>query len=311
MPRERRSVVLSEPAPRVNRLVQPLTGASRSVVRRMFDQGCVTVDGVPCAEAGMPAPVGAVVEVAFEPGRRYREAPPARPSHAFRVVWEDARLVVVEKLPGVLTVPTLKRERDTLQHAIALHFTRGRSRDLGDAHVVRRLDRDTSGLLVFAPTHGMAQALKDQFKARKPEREYAAIVAGRVERDEGTFRSYLATDEDLDEVSSEDPSEGRLAITHFGVLERLRGAAYVRVRLETGRRNQIRVHFADAGRPVIGDTRYAPDRARHPAWHHPRLALHARTLGFVHPVTGRPVRVTTDLPPEIAAFLEATRQRGD
>jgi 23S rRNA pseudouridine1911/1915/1917 synthase len=306
MPKERRSAHLDADTARVDRVVQSLTGASRAGVRGMFDHGCVSVDGVACAEAGMPAPRGALVEVVFDPRHHYREKPPERPSRAYRVAFEDGHLIVVEKNAGILTVPTARRERDTLVHAVAARFSRGRVPQV--AHVVHRLDRDTSGLLVFARTDAVAQALKRQFADRKPEREYAAIVAGHLERDAGTFRSYLAVDEDLDEVSSDDPREGRLAITHFEVVERLRRATFVRVRLETGRRNQIRVHFADAGHPVLGDTRYSPAAARHPAWREDRLALHARTLGFVHPVTGRPVRVTTDLPPVFEAFLAATRE---
>lgn len=307
MPREHRSIKLDGPVPRVDRVVQALTGASRAAVRAMFAEGCVLVDGTPCREPGSRAGAGARIDVHFDPGRRYREAAAVRPGQP-GVVWEDRHLVVVEKQAGVLTVPTLRGERDTLVHRVARYFSRGRTPQR--AFVVHRLDRDTSGLLVFARTDALAQALKRQFASHKPEREYAAIVAGRVGPDSGTFRSYLATDEDLDEVSSEDPGGGRLAITHFEVVERLRDATFVRVRLETGRRNQVRVHFADAGHPVLGDTRYSRERARHPAWRHPRLALHARTLGFEHPITRREVRVTTDLPPEIQEFLEATRQRG-
>ena len=308
MPRERRKAVVEDDAGRVDRVVQALTGASRAWVRGMFDHRCVSVDGAPCRDAGMPVARGAVVEVAYDPGQHYREVPPTRPNRAFRVAFEDSRLIVGEKVAGILTVPTARRERDTLVHAVAHHFSRGRVPQT--AFVVHRLDRDTSGLLVFARTDAIAQALKRQFADRKPEREYAAFVAGHVAPDAGTFRSYLATDEDLDEVSSDDPGEGRLAVTHFEVVERLRGATHVRVHLETGRRNQIRVHFADAGHPVLGDTRYSPELARHPAWRHQRLALHAKTLGFTHPATGRHVRVTSDLPVEFAAFLEATRSEG-
>ena len=305
MPKERRNATVDQDTPRVDHVVQSLTGASRAVVRGMFDHGCVTVDGAPCAEAGLPAARGAVVEVVFDPRQHYRERPAIRPNRAFRVAFEDSYLVVVEKNAGILTVPTVRRERDTLVNAVAAHFSRGRVPQV--AYVVHRLDRDTSGLLVFARSDAICQALKQQFADRKPEREYAALVAGHVTDAKGTFRSYLATDEDLDEVSSDDPGEGRLAVTHFDVVERVRGATFVSVHLETGRRNQIRVHFADAGHPVLGDTRYSPERARHPAWREPRLALHAKTLGFVHPVTGRPVRITTELPPPFAAFLEATR----
>ncbi len=307
MPLERRMVVVETDSPRADLVVQALTGASRSIVRGMFDQGCVTLNGAPCREAGQPAAAGTRVEVAFEPGRRYREAPRAHEARAFRVAFEDRWLVVVEKAAGVLTVPTIRRETDTLVHQVARYWSRGR-RTPQRACIVHRLDCDTSGLLVFARTEDLAQALKRQFEAHKPEREYAAIVAGLLPDDRGTFRSRLATDEDLDQYSTHVPGEGKPAVTHYEVVERLDGATFVRVRLETGRRNQIRVHFAEAGHPVLGDLRYRPDEARHPAWRYPRLALHARTLGFAHPVTGAPVRVTSDLPAEFDAFLRRTRR---
>jgi 23S rRNA pseudouridine1911/1915/1917 synthase len=303
MAREVRSSVLTVDTSRVDLVVQALTGASRAVVRGMFDHGCVSVDGATCHEAGAPAAVGAKIDVVYEPGRRYKEVARAWSNRAFRVVFEDRYLVVVEKNAGILTVPTVRRETDTLVHEVARHWSRGQ-RTPQRAYIVHRLDRDTSGLLVFARTEALAQALKSQFEAHKPEREYAAIVAGIVPDDRGTFRSYLATDEDLDQYSTDESGEGKLAVTHYEVVQRLRGATFLKVHLETGRRNQIRVHFAETGHPVLGDPRYEPRLAVHPAWRHPRLALHARTLGFQHPVTGVAVRVTTELPEAMRVFLE-------
>jgi len=206
----------------------------------------------------------------------------------------------------VLTVPTDYGEQNTLVHEVARHFSKGQ-RITHRAHIVHRLDRDTSGVLVFAKTEAIAQALKQQFADRKPEREYAAIVVGGLKADRGTFRSFLTTDDDLDQYSTATPGEGKLAVTHFQVMQRLRGATLVKVNLETGRRNQIRVHFAEDGHPVLGDVRYESERAQHPAWRDKRLALHARTLGFVHPVTGAPVRVTSALPAVFHAFVVAAR----
>jgi 23S rRNA pseudouridine1911/1915/1917 synthase len=309
MPREQRFAVVEGDVPRVDRVVQDLTGLSRSAVRGLSQAGCVTLGGAPCAEAGTPVPAGTRVDVAWDPNRRYRDNGPTHVSRAFRVAFEDRHLVVVEKAAGILTVPTVRRETNTLVHEVMRYWSRGQ-RVPHRAHIVHRLDADTSGLLVFARTEAVAQALKRQFEDRKPRREYAAIVAGRLDAERGTFRSYLATDEDLDQYSTDEPGEGKLAVTHWEVVRHLKGATFVRVRLETGRRNQIRVHFAEAGHPVLGDLRYRPEAARHPAWRHPRLALHARTLGFVHPVTGVPVEVTSDLPAEFDAFVQKTALQG-
>jgi len=304
MAKAQQRIVLEQDTPRIDLVVQALTGASRAIVRGMFDHGCVRVGGQPCRQAGAAVSRGTVVEVAWEPERRYKQTPHSRSSRAFRIAYEDKDLIVVEKTAGILTVPTERGEQHTLVHEVARHFSKG-ERITHRACIVHRLDRDTSGVLVFARSEAIAQALKAQFADHKPEREYAAIVAGRLEQDRGTFRSYLATDEDLDQFSTATPGQGKWAVTHYEVVQRLQGATLVRVHLETGRRNQIRVHFAEAGHPVLGDVRYEVDKARHPAWREKRLALHAKTLGFVHPVTGAPVRVTSALPECFAAFLKA------
>jgi 23S rRNA pseudouridine1911/1915/1917 synthase len=304
MPLSRKQQRIVEGAPRADLVVQSLTGASRAIVRGMFDAGCVSVDGTACPEAGRPVQVGSTVSVVWDPQCRYKENPHARTHRSFRVVYEDPHLIVVEKAAGVLSVPTARHEKDTLVHAVAQHFSKGRE-ITRRAHVVHRLDFDTSGLLVFARSIEVCKALKLQFAHHSAEREYLAIVAGDVAEDKGTFRSYLATDEDLDQYSTDDEDQGKLAVTHYEVVQRLRGATYVRVRLETGRRNQIRVHFSEAGHPVLGDLRYCAKQARHPLWRVRRLALHATTLGFVHPVGSKKLRFQSELPAPMAAFLEA------
>lgn len=306
MAKLRKTATLDADTPRIDLIVQAVTGVSRAIVRGMFDHGCVTLNGKPCDEAGLPASRGSVMVVEYEAERRYKEIPRTRISRKFRIAYEDKYLIVVEKVAGVLTVPTDHAEPNTLVHEVARHFSKG-PRITHRAYIVHRLDRDTSGVLVFAKSEEIAQALKQQFADRKPEREYAAIVAGHVREDSGTFRSFLVTDEDLDQYSTTVPGEGKLAVTHFKVEQRLRGATFVTVHLETGRRNQIRVHFAEIGHPVLGDVRYKSDRARHVDWQEKRLALHARTLGFRHPVTGVPVRVTSPLPAVFQAFLKIAR----
>lgn len=300
-------MTVSGPPARADLVVQGLVQGSRSFVRGLFDHGCVTVDGVPADSPGQIVEAGAVVVVTWEPGRRYAEKSKAVHSRAFRVVFEDEHLIVVEKRAGVLTVPTERRERNSLVDELGRYLSRG-DRITRPAHLVHRLDRDTSGLLVFGKTAAVAAALKDQFAEKKPEREYVAWVAGHVKEDQGTIESWLATDEDLDQYSTDDVAEGKHAITHFTVVERVRGATVLSVRLETGRRNQIRVHFAERGHPVLGDVRYQPERARHPDWTWKRLALHAAVLGFVHPVTRAQLTFRAPPPPEFAEILKRTRR---
>lgn len=288
---------------RVDRVVQELTGLSRAGVFGLFDHGCVTLNGTPCTEPGTTAQAGDVVEVRYDAARRYAQKPPAKVDRAFRVVFEDAHLLVVAKSAGVLTVPTHAHEKDTLVHKLALHAH-------ARVEVVHRLDRDTSGLLVFGKTRAIAEALQAQFREHKPDRQYVAIVAGVMKEDAGTFDTRLATDERLSRYSTEDEEEGERAVTHFTVERRMPGATLVRVRLETGRRNQIRVHFAEAGHPVIGDRRYDSARAGHNLWESHRLALHAEVLGFRHPVTGAALSFKAELPRAFTAFLAAMKRRG-
>ena len=303
---QHRQAVLTEGTPRLDLVVQAWTGQSRAVVRGMFSHGCVTLNQRPCAEAGLAVAAGALLSLHYDDQRKYKEKPIERGHRDFQVVFEDAYLIVVNKAAGVLTVPTDRCEDNTLVHQVAQHLSRG-ARITRRAHIVHRLDRDTSGLLVFARSEDVAHAIKAQFEARKPTRRYVAIVAGVLPENSGTYRSYLTTNADLDQYSTTDPSQGKLAITHFNVVRRFRDATWVEVQLETGRRNQIRVHFAEHHHPVLGDVRYQSERARHPHWPHPRLALHAQTLGFTHPVTGAPLSFTSVLPAMFGRFADSMR----
>lgn len=302
-----KQVALSQPASRADLVVRDLTGLSRSGVRGLFDHGCVTAGGARLAP-GDPLPAGATVVVTYDGARRYKEKPRSEASPSFSIVFEDRHLVVVDKPAGVLSVPTWRGENDTLFDRVARYVNRG-PRMIKRITVVQRLDRDTSGLLVFAKNKVVGERLQAQLVARKPERVYSALVAGPLAATEGTFRSYLRTTEELHEESTDDPRLGKEAVTHYEVVESLGDACHVRVRLETGRRNQIRVHFAEAGHPVLGDTHYAPAKAAHPLWTAPRLALHAVALGFVHPMTGVPLRFRSELPECFTQFFERARER--
>ena len=287
-------------AGRVDLVVQALTGLSRAQVRGLFDHDCVTVDGRPAPDAAERVAAGQRVEVRYDPHTRYREKPRARTDPAFRVLFQDEHLIVVDKAAFVLTVPTERREENTLAQRVARHLARGGPER--PVRVVQRLDRGTSGVLVFAITEAAETGLRRQFGAHEPLREYVALVSGNVADESGTFESRLATNRALSRYSVKEGEEGQLAVTHFVVEARYAGATRVRVRLETGRRNQIRVHFAEAGHPVLGDARYRPERARHPRWRGRHHALHAAVLEFIHPITGEALRFESPLPPEFDAF---------
>ena len=305
--------VADGPVARIDRIVQELTGRSRGGVRGLFDHDCVRLNDEVCTEPGTSLKNGDSVTVRHDPKMRYREKPRQRGNAAFRLVFEDELLLVVDKAAAVLTVPSDRGEKNTLIDAVDHYLNRRGHR--GRAAVVHRLDRGTSGLLVFAKNPRVARELRDQFRVRNAEREYTAIVAGNVAREKGTFSSRLGTTKSLQRYSVRmgqgDEDDGtESAVTHFRVEERLSGATSVRVRLETGRRNQIRVHFAEAGHPVLGDERYRADLAGHPAWKANRLALHAMVLGFEHPHSHEWLQFDSPLPAEFARFIARTRTNG-
>ncbi|OGV67581.1 MAG: hypothetical protein A3K19_17640 [Lentisphaerae bacterium RIFOXYB12_FULL_65_16] len=293
-------LVTTELAGRVDLVVRHLvSGVSRSQVRALIGRGCVTVNEQPCGSDHERVQPGDTVRVTYDPAQGYREAPPSRGPTGFQIVYEDEHLIVVDKPAHLLTVPTDKRDPHTLVHLVRDYVFRNQR---GRVEIVHRLDRGVSGLLVFGKDVDTGQRLQNQFAARKPDREYLAVVAGDLPQDTGTFDTRLVTAKNLTRHSSHRDDEGEPAVTHYTVERRLNSATVVRVRLDTGRRNQIRVHFAEAGHPVLGDPRYAPELARHPRWNAKRLALHATRLGFAHPFSGNPLRFESAPPAEFAPF---------
>ena len=283
---------------RIDRCVQELAGGSRSHVTGLFDHDCVVLNGRVETNPGCTLSAGDQVHVRFEENRRYspRRRPQQQQHRGFSIVFEDRHVIVVEKSADLLTVPTDGREHVKYE---------GRGRG---AFVVHRLDRGVSGLLMFGKTKEDAKLMQNQFRQRKPERQYDALVSGIIPQDSGEFRSFLATGKNLTRYSTDDEDDGQLAVTHYQVVERLPDTTHVTVQLETGRRNQIRVHFAEAQHPVLGDNRYRSDLWKEIPWAHKRFALHASTLGFTHPMSGAPMRFSSPLPAEITNFMKFSKR---
>jgi len=241
-------------------------------------------------------------EVAWDDHRRYHPKPAERPGRGYNVLHRDDALLVIEKGPEVLSVPTALRSEDSLLDRL---LETEKERGIRNAQIfpVHRLDRDTSGLLLFARTGPALGALKEQFADRSLERRYVAVVEGLLEKDSGRMESRVVEDpKSLKVRSTKSPGKGREAITEYEVAEPLLAATVVNVRLRTGRKNQIRVHFAEAGHPVVGDRRYG-----RPSRHIPRTALHALRLAFIHPVTNRRVSFESPLPADIRDLIRHLR----
>ena len=292
-------------AGRVDVVVRLLSASSHSQVRGMLDSGCVSINSTIILSGATTVVVGDLVSIRFDPTQGYREKKKCWDDRTFTVSFEDDHLIVVDKSAGTLTVPTARNERNTLVDRVSIYL--GHSRSKREACVVHRLDRDVSGLVIFGKHKQVATLLIEQFKQQKPSRVYAAIVAGVVSTDKGSFHSHLATGKSLERYVTRPSPTTELAITHYRVIRRMSDTTLVEVTLETGKRNQIRVQFANAEHPVLGDPRYKTELAMHPRWIRKRIALHAKSLGFEHPISGDAMQIESPLPSAIEKFLAGSR----
>jgi tRNA pseudouridine32 synthase/23S rRNA pseudouridine746 synthase/23S rRNA pseudouridine1911/1915/1917 synthase len=209
--------------------------------------------------------------------------------HGLEILYEDHDLFVVNKAPGVLTTATRRGDAFTAENALNLYVRKGCARSSKHVYLVHRLDRETSGVLLFAKTEEAQQRLKDNWKAT--EKLYLAAVCGHLTEKKGLLSSYLAENEDLFVFSVDGPSQGKLSQTAYAVIKETPALSFVKIKLLTGRRNQIRVQFADAGHPVAGDPKYGRDgRSRE------RLCLHAKSIAFDHPRSGERLFFDTPVP---------------
>ena len=209
-------------------------------------------------------------------------------SRYVKIVYEDRWLIVIEKMPGILSMAA---GHSSLNVKTVLDDYFKKSRQNCRAHVVHRLDRDTSGLMVYAKDIDTEQILEHSWHEIVYDRRYVAVCSGEVEPDDGTMASWLKDNKAYVTYSSPVDNGGKYAVTHFHVLDRTTEHSLVEFKLETGRKNQIRVHSADMGHPVCGDTKYGNgDDPLH------RLCLHAWLLCFYHPVTRQPMEFETPVP---------------
>ena len=275
---------------------------SRREARDAVRAGRVDVAGEVSHEPGTDVPED--VPLRHDPNRPERR----RVASRVAVLAEDPLFLIVDKPAGLLSVQTAEHESDTLVSR-ALAYLQHRYRRRAWVGIVHRLDKETSGALVFARTREALHALQEQFRAHRIEREYVTLVEGDVASG-GVFDAPLVRDRgDRRRGVARAGEPGLSAVTHYRPLERFGKATLVSVRLETGRTHQIRVHFSAAGRPVIGDAVYRRRSGPPQSVAAPRQMLHASTLGFEHPGTGKLVRAESPLPPDFAAVLRELRRK--
>jgi len=275
-------------------LAEPV--GSRAAAQRLIDAGLVLVDGHRRPKRHAVGAGSRVVVAAAQPS----PAPPGVPVANFAVAYEDEHLLVVDKPAGVVVHPARGHRRGTLSQALSSRAAGG---DAGRAGIVHRLDRDTSGLLVVARSEEVHRRLRRALAARALERHYLALVEGRPPSRSGTIDAPIGRDRRCRTRMSIDSDESREARTHFELTRALPATSLLRVRLETGRTHQIRVHLQAIGHPVAGDPEYGTAGLLGLE----RQFLHAARLAFEHPMTGERLDVASALPADLEdALIMAT-----
>lgn len=266
-------------------LLEALAAATknRTQVKQWLKLRRIHVNGETVGRHDEPLKVGDVVTIG--PPQRL---PSSASQRGMQIVFEDEAILVVDKPAGLLTIAT-DSEREQTAYARATQHVRSNSRTPGGrVFIVHRLDRDTSGLLVFAKTESAKQALQDQWD--DVEKRYFAVVQGRLDQPSGTIESHLVETKSFEVFSGRQTQHSKHAITHYTVLESGDGISLLEIRTDTGRKHQIRVHLADIGHPIVGDSRYGKKATAK------RLGLHASFLKFAHPTTGRSIEFASPLP---------------
>nr|WP_132746175.1 RluA family pseudouridine synthase [Scopulibacillus darangshiensis] len=264
-------------------LLDRLSNRSRNSVKGIMTRGQVSVNGQAVTKHNHPLRPGDRVTIHFgmvSAGKKL---------NGLQILHEDDDIIVINKEAGLLSIATAK-ERDLTAYKQLMDHVRSQNAR-NRIFIVHRLDRDTSGVMMFAKNEKAKRLLQSAWQEAVLERTYIALVAGRVEQTKGTMTSWLKETKTYIMVSSKRPGSGQKAVTHYSVLKSNRAFSLLEVHLETGRKNQIRVHMQDLGHPIVGDKKYGSKKNVIG-----RLGLHAQVLAFKHPITGKHLRFETTIP---------------
>lgn len=259
-----------------------LDGVSHNRAKAILTGGGVRVDHKNTRQFDLTLQPGQLVKISK------RKPKGELQSKFVKIVYEDPQIIVIEKAPGILSMAS-SHHSFCVKQVLDDYFHRTHQKC--NAHVVHRLDRDTSGLLVYAKTLEAEQILEHNWRDIVTDRRYLALVSGELPQQQGSVESWLKDNKAYFTYSSPTDNGGKYALTHYRVLKSNGRHSLVELKLETGRKNQIRVHMQDLGHPVCGDTKYG--NGDDPIG---RLALHAFRLNFYHPITGEPLKFETPVP---------------
>jgi 23S rRNA pseudouridine1911/1915/1917 synthase len=276
---------VTEPAELMAFLLAKLPHKNRTNIKSLLSHKQILVNGVVQKQFNLPLQPSQVVDILWDAAN----APSAPTYQGLKILFEDDYLIVIDKEAGLLSVAVDNRETQTAYNILNAHVKKRHGRN--QVFVVHRLDRDTSGVMLFAKSEQVKLALQAAWGPETKERTYLAVVEGVLDEPTGTISSYLYESKAFIVYSSQDPARGQLAVTHYETLNKKHGYSLLKVNLETGRKNQIRVHLQDVNHPIAGDKKYGAKSS--PLG---RLGLHAWILGFVHPMTNEKMRFETPIP---------------
>lgn len=288
-----------ETKPLMDFLISVMRDVRRGDVKKWLRYGHLTVDGSVSTAFDTPVPPGSEVSLNL-----------TRPFPVFRhprieLIYEDDDVMVIHKGYGMLSVATASHKKEENAYDIMRQYVKSKNpRD--KLWVVHRLDRHTTGLMMFAKSERANEVLRHNWNNIILERIYVALLEGYLEQDKGFVKSRLTENSRFVVYSTDVPGEGRLAVTHYEVMERGNGYTLARFSLDTGRKNQIRVHASDMGHPIAGDRKYGAKTS--PV---NRLALHARTLRFAHPVTKKDMNFESPVPREFIRVTGGRKKRNE
>ena len=281
----------TEPVELMAFLLAKLPHKNRNNIKSLLKNKQILVDGKVYIQFNHPVRAGQVVTVAAN------RVPEIAQYRGLTILYEDPAIIVINKQAGLLSMATNK-ERDRTAYGILSDYVK-KVNPANKVFIIHRLDRETSGVMMFARSEKVQQLMQESWNATTKERTYVALVEGVPEPPTGTITSYLHESKALIVYSSQNPDSGQLSITNYRVINQNNGYALLNLELETGRKNQIRVHMQDIGHPIAGDAKYG-------ATSDPigRLGLHAGVLAFEHPITGEPMRFDAPVPKGFLSMMK-------
>jgi 23S rRNA pseudouridine1911/1915/1917 synthase len=284
---------VKEPSELLVFLLHTISNLGRNSIKSLLSHEQVLVNDQVVTKYNFPLQPGQTVSI------RKEKTSDTAPMTGLIILHEDEDIIVIQKEAGLLSVSSAQENELTAYRQLMAHVRRGNPENR--IFVLHRLDRDTSGVMMFAKSKQVQQTMQNSWKDMVQERRYIALVEGSVKKMDGTISSWLKESTTLKTYSSSYPNDGQFAVTHYKVIQSNRNFSLLEVHLETGRKNQIRVHMQDMGHSIVGDKKYGSHTK--PIG---RLGLHAQVLSFVHPTTNLLLRFETEIPKSFFSPFRST-----